>query len=126
MEAQVIQNLHVIRRDWGKGFHMEWQRSHTRGKDLSISAEPEGVDGVSVSLQLSNHESMANVPQENSAISGPWSQELPTGGEIQCVNRPLWKTTYGRLIIKFSSYMMAYQLYFSKYFPLNEKSHSAP
>lgn len=50
---------------------MARQRSRTRGKDLSISAELEGVDGVGVSLQLSNHESMANVPQENSAISSP-------------------------------------------------------
>lgn len=67
-----------------------WQRPRTRGKDLSISTELQGVDGIGVSFQLSHHESVTDVPQEHSAIGGPRSQELPTGREIQCVNRPLW------------------------------------
>lgn len=42
----------------------------TRGKNLAIPAEPEGIDGVCVAFELYNHQSMADVPQKNSAISG--------------------------------------------------------
>lgn len=37
--------------------------SPTRGEDLSISAKLEGVDGICVAFELSDHESMTNVPQ---------------------------------------------------------------
>jgi len=57
--------------------------SPTGGEDLSISAEPEGVDGVRVAFELSKHHPVANVPQKNSAIGGSRSQELPIGREGQ-------------------------------------------
>lgn len=63
--------------------------SHTRGQDLSVPAEPEGVDGVCVAFQFSNHDSVADVPEENSAVSGSRGQEFPVGGEHQCMDGSL-------------------------------------
>lgn len=50
---------------------MEKYKQLTGSKYFTIPAEPEGIDGICVALELSHHQSMANVPQEDSAISGP-------------------------------------------------------
>lgn len=64
----------------------------TRGQDLSVPAELEGVDGVRVAFKLSDHESMADVPEEHSTVCGPRGQKFPTRRESQCMNGPLRKT----------------------------------
>lgn len=61
----------------------------TGSKDFTIPAEPEGIDGICVALELSHHQSMANVPQEDSAISGPWCQKLPIGGKSKWMDGTL-------------------------------------
>lgn len=61
----------------------------TGSKDFTIPAEPEGIDGICVALELSHHQSMANVPQEDSAISGPWCQKLPIGGKSEWMDGTL-------------------------------------
>lgn len=62
---------------------------HTWCKDLSISAVFEWVDCVAVTLQFTDHESVADVPQQNSAVG--WAgRQVPTAGrERKRVDRSL-------------------------------------
>ena len=61
----------------------------TRGKDFAIPAEPEGIDGICVAFEFSNHQSVTNVPQKNSAVSGSRGQKLTIGRESQRMDRTL-------------------------------------
>lgn len=45
-----------------------WCELPTRGEDLSVSTEPQGVDRICVAFKFSNHESMTDVPQEHSTV----------------------------------------------------------
>ena len=64
-------------------------RSPTGGQDLPVAAELEGVDGVRVSLQVSDHDAVADVPEQHAAVRRPRRHELPVGGEGERVDRTL-------------------------------------
>lgn len=78
----------------------------TGGEDLAVPAEPEGIDGICVALELPNHQAMANVPQENSAISGSGGQELSVGRESQSMDRTL-EDEYKRSVVVSAAFSSA-------------------
>ena len=69
--------------------------SPTGGQDLPVAAELEGVDGVRVSLQVPDHDAVADVPQQHAAVRRPRRHELPVGGEGDGVDRTLDDTRAG-------------------------------
>lgn len=60
-------------------------------KKFSISAEPEGVNRVCVTLQLSDHQAVSDIPQKNSPVRCAGRQEFSIGWESETMDGPLEK-----------------------------------